>query len=101
MVQGFRLTIPKNVKEQQVVQLQGIESGVQKYLGKLYHDGKVTHIVCKQDGYSWYYNQYQGTQYSPACVHIFRVNDREETDTEEIFGVEFPVSFDWRLKKEK
>lgn len=83
-------------------------SGVKpQFLGFMIERGssprKITHVIAKMPGYSWYYNQYQGQQYSGVSVHIYPVDSYEiDTDKHEYtFNVESPFMEEFQKARVK
>ena len=72
-----------------------------EFLGFLWKEGKPTHIVAKMKGYQWYYNQYNGTQYAPACVQIMEIVSHEVKDGEWAFRITGPIDFTLNKPKAK
>jgi len=83
----------------------GIDSGGHnaEFLGYLFNEGKITHIVAKMEGYAWYYNQYHGTQYSGVSVYIYKVYSYEydAEKGEMVFEVDMPWSEEFQKKRGK
>jgi hypothetical protein len=74
------------------------------FLGTLtdgFPDYKISHIICKMPGYSWYYNQYNGMQYEPTHVQIYPVHDYELKDDIWTFHTDMPWSYQWQEARKK
>lgn len=62
---------------------------------------KITHIVTKVPGHSWYYNQYHGTQYAGVSVEIFTVKDYSLDEDTWTFKTDMPWSEEFQKPREK
>lgn len=96
----FKLRIPSpdlNVEQFTPMHVHGMDMGSKSplFLGFLRDkddDYRITHVVAKMPGYSWYYNQYNGQQYEPASVHIYRVLGQRIENGRLEFDVDMPWS---------
>lgn len=62
---------------------------------------KLTHIVSKTPGHSWYYNQYHPMQYAGVSVDVFEIESYELDDDKWRFETQMPWSEELQKPKEK